>query len=173
MFYLNPWGLFIPFVLAAFLHEVGHCIAVSLCGETLETIQIGGTGAEIRTNTLSHGKQLICSFAGPAVNLILFVAFRSFESFAFINLFLAAYNLLPIEPLDGGIMLRTILMIAVPAHQDRLMGGVRWFVLGLFALTALVFCFMLKAGIWMLLLFGILILRLPNENPVAKRRAVP
>ncbi len=174
LFYLEPLGAFVPFVLAACAHEAGHLLAVFVCGGTVTAVRIGGAGAEIRTDTLPYARQVMCALAGPAVNIVLFfLTAQRFESFAAVNLLLAAYNLLPVEPLDGGTALRALLLWIAPQRQELLNRVIRCIVLVVLSMGAIFCSFWLRGGIWPLLLLGILILRFPNENPVAKRRAVP
>ncbi len=76
---------------------------------------------------LSTGEMGLISVAGPIVNIILAFVFMSssniiFQQIAYINAFLAVFNLLPIPPLDGSkvflwnavIWLFVIIIAAVP-----------------------------------------------------------
>lgn len=53
---------------------------------------------------LSYGSEILCAFAGPAVNLMLSFAAAKVGVFAFagLNLAMALFNLLPLGVLDGG-----------------------------------------------------------------------
>ncbi len=174
LFYLDPWHAFVPFVLACALHEAGHLVALFLCGCRVQGIRVSGTGALIVSAPLPPERQVFCALAGPAVNLLSFFAFtRAAPHFAAVSALLAAYNLLPIEPLDGGTALRCALERRLsPDRADRICSAVRAVTLSLFALGALWCCFALRGGVWALALLCILLLRLPKENPVAKRRTV-
>jgi len=76
---------------------------------------------------LSTGEMGLISVAGPIVNIILAFVFMSsqniiFQQIAYINAFLAVFNLLPIPPLDGSkvflwnavIWLFVLILAAVP-----------------------------------------------------------
>ena len=109
-YYLNPGGTFFPFLLASFLHEAGHGAVLLLCGAEIRKLKLGGLGASIVTGPLSWGRELAAAAAGPTVNLALgLLALHSHPPFAVVSLFLFAFNMLPVCPLDGGRMLRALL----------------------------------------------------------------
>ena len=94
--------------LAAAVHELFHILAVYLCGGRLRNFAIGDRGAVIYTDGMTTGKTLICVLAGPLGSLLLALFIRWIPRIAFCALFQAAYNLLPIYPLDGGRIVRCI-----------------------------------------------------------------
>lgn len=95
---------------AAALHEGGHLIACWLCGIPVRGFSVTICGAELRLEgEISPAKQLITALAGPAASLaaalIAVAGFPEAEEtalFAGLNLVAGAFNLLPVEPLDGG-----------------------------------------------------------------------
>ncbi|MBP3330112.1 MAG: site-2 protease family protein [Clostridia bacterium] len=103
-------------LLAASLHELGHLIFLLACKEKPTEIIFTPFGIRIErrnNNSLSFKKEALSAFAGPLVNLILFIFFRG-TYFAQINLTIAVLNLLPCEPLDGSKILENILKIKLP-----------------------------------------------------------
>ena len=66
---------------------------------------------QININDLSLNKKLALFFSGPLTNiLIMLLSFKyHFDDVAYINIFLSLINLLPIIPLDGGNVLKSIL----------------------------------------------------------------
>ncbi len=174
LFYLDPQTCFAPFVFAAVLHEVGHLLALLSMGVPIYSLKISCFGAVISAAPLSDGRQIVCSLAGPAVNLTLFCFTARFAPhFAAVNALLAAYNLLPIAPLDGGVALRSALsLFCLPARQRKIGSAVQAVVLTVCAAAALYGTFVVRCGIWPLL-FGALVVRLPREKPVAKMARLP
>ena len=61
-------------LLAAVCHEMGHYIALRLCGGRLEGLSVSAFGAQMRIrdrNRLSYGREALCVLAGPLVNVTL------------------------------------------------------------------------------------------------------
>lgn len=92
--------------LLCILHEAGHLTAMLFAGKKAEKIQLGYFGMKIVTDKkfLPPYKEAFIAFAGPFVNLILFLIFYFYgkTDFAIISLGLAGFNLLPVTMLDGG-----------------------------------------------------------------------
>jgi len=105
---------------AAGLHEGGHLLCMLLYGERPSSIFIAPFGFSItRCGMSSYRREMIIAFAGPAANIIAaFVMFMvlltchhsSLIKPIAVNLSLALFNLLPIEPLDCGRAVRYWLM---------------------------------------------------------------
>ena len=172
LLYLDKWGLFPMFLLAAFCHELGHAIACTIAGAPITHVRLGMTGAIIKLPPMSYSAECLCALAGPLTNLILCLALlRFFPIFSLLNLFLAFYNLLPIPPLDGGRALRCLLLMALPPDETacmmRLIQLLLWISLAAVAWYLSVQC---RLGAWAAILFGLLALRSESELLVAKRQ---
>ena len=100
--------IFAALVAAAF-HEGCHILAVWLCGGNIATLSIGDRGAVLQAGSLSAGKSIICSLAGPLGSLFLLLFLRFIPRIALCALVQGIYNLLPIYPLDGGRVLQTLM----------------------------------------------------------------
>lgn len=87
---------------AALVHELSHIAAVKLCGGNIQDFYIGSRGALIRAEAMSRWKTLICVLAGPVGSLLLLPLLQWIPRIAFCGLVHAAYNLVPLYPLDGG-----------------------------------------------------------------------
>jgi stage IV sporulation protein FB len=104
------WGL-----CAAASHEAGHLLAMIFCGRPPQKIRLTAFGAEICANaaTASYAADAVVSAAGPLLNLLLWQIWFPLSTngrfFALANAVLAVFNLLPVEPLDGGQVLLSLL----------------------------------------------------------------
>ena len=87
--------------LAAAIHELGHILAVVLCGGRITGLVLSFRGARMDATPLSAGVELCCVLAGPAASLLLVLLARQFPRLAFCGLAQGIYNLLPLDPLDG------------------------------------------------------------------------
>tara|TARA_Y100000310_G_scaffold179806_1_gene179737 strand:+ start:637 stop:1191 length:555 start_codon:yes stop_codon:yes gene_type:complete len=103
------------------LHEMGH-VAVAQhfgIGTRSITLHLLGGLASIEKEPEDPVEEICIALAGPAVNIVLLFASMpflymqvpgSFE-FAFINLIMGVFNLVPAYPMDGGRVLRALLSI--------------------------------------------------------------
>jgi len=110
------------------LHEFGHIWAGRALGSHGSVVLYSFGGLAVGANHLSRWwERVIVSLAGPAIQLVLAAglwavvkvgpgwiaqlsepAFRAFEMMLFINLIWPLFNLLPIWPLDGGMVSREV-----------------------------------------------------------------
>ena len=111
------------------LHEFGHALTAKKLGYETKDITIGFVGgiASIEGDWIKNPThELIITFAGPMVNFVLMalssltilLPFNStidyVASLTFVlNAIILAFNLLPIYPMDGGRMLKSILLILI------------------------------------------------------------
>lgn len=97
------------------LHELGHAITGIILGLKIKKININVFGLSIEFE--NYGKErinnkIIIDMAGPFINIISFIVAVIFkkEEIAYINILLAIINLLPIYPLDGGRIVKNVLL---------------------------------------------------------------
>ena len=94
----------IPWLLAVFLHEMGHFLVAKICGAGIKCLTLDVTGAKMTLcgRLLSYREEILIAAAGPLVNIITFaVTLTSFEEFSAFSLMLGILNLLPISGFDG------------------------------------------------------------------------
>lgn len=116
---------------AAALHEAGHLLAMFLCKRAPCRIRFTVFGAEIAAENAagSYRQDALIAVAGPAVNLLLWggtavylsaaVASAPAQMFLLSNALLAGFNLLPVEPLDGGQTLLSLLSLCFEREQAQ------------------------------------------------------
>ena len=112
--------LFFYYICLAFAmyHELAHIVIANLLGKKARQILISISGMtayfkyeyEIKSR-IYYIKEFIIFSAGPLSNLILAYLFNDIKFVFEINIFLALLNLLPIYPLDGFNICKSILKI--------------------------------------------------------------
>ena len=107
-----PWHILVAFTVAASVHELCHILALCLCGNPVQEVQLSALGAKIRTGQLHPGQEFLCTAAGPAGSLILTLFSQEMPMVALFGLCQGLFNLLPIYPMDGGRMVRSIFLLA-------------------------------------------------------------
>lgn len=108
---LLPFSWLMSWLFAVTFHEIGHLMALRLCHIRIDGIRIGFLGAEISTASLTPLQELLCAGAGPLCSFSLLLAVSDYPAAAMIGLVQGIFNLLPIYPLDGGRMLRSIVIL--------------------------------------------------------------
>ena len=101
----------------AFIHELGHLFTGLALGLKPETLKIMPFGISIvfkifRQEPKIYLKKLLIAIAGPVVNItisIIGTILKWKTNIIYANFLIAIFNLLPIYPLDGGRILKSIL----------------------------------------------------------------
>lgn len=143
-------------VLAAAVHEFSHIAAISLTGGKIYQVKVGIRGAVVETGEMLPWKELLCALAGPVCSACLLLLVRWLPRTAICGAVHCLYNLLPLFPLDGGRVLRSLIMILF--RPD--IGACIWKYTQLFlriCILALCSLLALKYG-WLILLLGIMLL---------------
>lgn len=109
------------FVIALAAHEAAHLFSAVLLNIEFTKVKITlfGFNFDADLENTSYYKKIILFFAGPVSNIILYFGFKNTEYFKFANisLFLAYMNLIPIVPLDGGNICKTVLEFFLPKNM--------------------------------------------------------
>lgn len=137
-------------LLASFLHEGGHIAALFLMGYPPKEVAVGVCGIRLipHAHPLETRRQAVVLLAGPAVNLLLAaVLWQAGCAPAAVaaHAVLGVFNLLPVEALDGGQVLRCVLQTRWEDHRAE--RTVRWVsVAVLLPLSTLGFWLLLRHG---------------------------
>ena len=104
---------------ALLVHELGHVIAARAMGVRIAEVRVCPLGASMRLELCDDLATTVVSLCGPAASLAaattaicaadVFPALAFLEGFATYSLVLAAFNMLPAMPLDGGRILKDAL----------------------------------------------------------------
>lgn len=125
MLTLDPSTLSMWCVVASMMHETGHFIALLALNCKPSRISMGIFGVRVEQDParrLGYAANCVVSLAGPMVNLVSFGVLSCFAgngAAALVHLTLGAFNLLPIEPLDGGQALYSLLALRYPEDKAR------------------------------------------------------
>lgn len=138
------------FLLALTLHELGHLAVLGLFRRPVRGLTLGAGGARIETGDLTRRQEALSAAAGPAVNLLTAaLTLRLWPVFSLVSLGLAAVNLLPLYPLDGGRILRAALLSRVPPDRaGRILRLCVWITCSALMVGACWLTARRQAGIW-------------------------
>jgi Zn-dependent protease len=123
LFYGSLWAVII--VISVVIHELGHAWTAKACGQRV-SIELVGFGGLTRRHgpPLKLWQEFLIVFNGPLAGLLLACAayellhfmpnmavlFRNLLFIAmYVNFYWTAINLLPVQPLDGGHLLRILM----------------------------------------------------------------
>jgi DNA-binding NarL/FixJ family response regulator/Zn-dependent protease len=136
---------YLSLFLIVMLHEFGHALACRQVGGTANRIMLWPLGGVAYVNPPPRpGATLWCIGAGPLVNLVLLPVlflirglsqslgwaeaapdlFTLLNAIWFMNLFLLIFNMLPIYPLDGGQILRSLLWFGLGRARSLMVAAI-------------------------------------------------
>lgn len=120
----------------ALIHEFGHILAGLFLGMKIKKIEIMALGVRVsfqknleeyykeEINKKIEKNKLIIAVSGPITNIftaILFIIFpieiKQVDILVYMNVLIALFNLLPIYPLDGGRILKSLLKFKFNTEQ--------------------------------------------------------
>lgn len=154
--YLQP-RIILPFVLSALLHESGHYLCLRALHQPPRQVTFTLSGARMETPELSYRQEFLSALAGPAVSLLFALTLPLWPMLGGYSLCLGLFNLLPLGSLDGGRMLRCLLLLHLPQENALRIFRIVNVLTGVFLLLpGLYACIFANMGLWPLLLSGAL-----------------
>lgn len=118
MLLLLPLRWVAAFLLASFVHELGHLAALQSFRCRIDGLTLGPWGAKIITGPIQPAAELVCAWAGPGTAMLLLFAAPWFPRTALCALCQSVYHLLPVFPLDGGRGLRSLVRLLGLRHGE-------------------------------------------------------
>jgi Zn-dependent protease len=120
----------IALFISILIHEMAHAWMANKKGYAVYGIEISLFKGSAYMQPPNQRDSIPITFAGPLSNLLLFIISALcilligenyfLYSFSFINLFLFIFNMLPIYPMDGGHLVRDILMLNMNRKKGKL-----------------------------------------------------
>jgi stage IV sporulation protein FB len=152
---LLPLRWLVAGVIAAIIHECGHYVSVYLLGGSIRGIKLQPSGAVMEASGISPKAELICLLAGPLAGLLPIITMRIFPTLALCGIIQSAYNMLPLFPLDGGRILRLVIILSGGTeHTFRTIENIVCILLSVFCLYL-----QMRVGVFLMPILVVFLLR--------------
>lgn len=121
-----PLKLLLAVCAAAAIHELGHLVMLTIFRIPILGVHLRIGGAVIHTPPLFPFQELLCTVAGPLSSLLCLIWIHKFPLFALCALAQGFFNLLPVYPLDGGRVLRSLCLLCIPGYAGFVCAIAKW-----------------------------------------------
>jgi len=161
LFFIMSFNFALSIIISIIVHEMAHTFMADRFGYRVYGIKIGlFTGSASIDSNISQRDSIPITAAGPISNILLYLIgfmisfvlpFEFVKDFMEVNIYLAIFNLLPIQPMDGGFILKDVLMLKM---RDRSKASV---IANYISLISSIILLLLSSSFIMLLLSAIFI----------------
>ena len=103
-----PLEWFFSAILAASVHELGHFLCARILKVPIFSVTVSAGGCRMEPGFMTGPKEFFCASAGPLASLGLACFIRKMPVLGICGLVQGLFNLLPVYPMDGGRMLRSL-----------------------------------------------------------------
>lgn len=155
-----PVNMFINILIGVLLHEIAHIYVAKKLNYRVGSITIDILYGSAEVGHISdHKDSILVSAAGPVSNLLLLllssilnylVPNSFFETMIEVNFFLFLFNILPIYPLDGGRITKSLLSMFFGNRKGMFYNGILSFLSSI-----LLFIYSISSGMMMITIFSI------------------
>ncbi len=156
----------VAFAPAMLIHECGHIFAAKASGLRLAQFDLLPFGANVKVEGLysaGAAREVLCAFMGPCANLVFAAAVISLkhnmqnpylDALLFSNLSIAAMNMLPCLPLDGGHIVKSLLTLRFSPKASSTALSIIGIVFGFMIILFGVYCVMINSVNLTFFVFG-------------------
>ena len=165
---LLPINWVLGWVLAAWVHEIGHLICIHYFRIPILSVSVGIQGAKIHSGPIPFPTNFLCTLAGPIGGLMLLFGIRLIPEAAICGLIQSSWNLIPMFSMDGSCAIKILLMKLFPQYVDKLHKGIENTTVLLITIAVIYISIKLSVGILPFLIWILFLIRNKKEKLLAK-----